>query len=1277
MNMKHRAPSIINQDGSYAFPLGPKVTTIGRENCDISINSPSVDNQHALLEYDNEQHCFVLKDLNSSSGTYVHDCRVQNAAVRLADGDFLRFGFNGLPLEFRVEQPQQQQQSTMPSIYQRQAGANHIHVITQTIPSRRSNSSTTQYPQQIDVQQNPGFSLRTRPSSAGAKKPPTFLPPPPPTQTSNPLRDSQIHPITNAWTLTNTSNPNRSLINGSFCGEVDITGQDNTEIINRVDQLEKEIKGRDGHIRELTNKVRTLEPLSSTVTNEVHSLKVELDKVKREKQMASNSVSTLRRDLQSKESDLAKLSREIEEIKNDSREKDARFQELQSKFNLHRNRTRTEADRSNKEREEKLQLAERQINELNESINRLKSQLQDTEKQLLKATQNEQKLKQEYEQTREQLVQLQQSETTLKSDLANSQRKLNQSYADIWLCFSNEEYNEDQHNIIEQIQQLQQQLDQAKNEIDHQRNIHLTTNDQFKTSFEKLIQLFTNAIQGETTVDVLSQAQQEINDADNDDDENVLGMFKRVAIIVIDTHLKLLSQMTNLTTQQSDHEQNLSKNIEKSNFAILINTIVVSIRQQCEELEREKRKFSLEEESREQTFQLKLEQVAAEKDAFWQQRLNEEYDRLREQINQLQTDYDEQSRSFAFQLQTVKIEHDEYVEKSNILQLESTQKVDELTTRLQECQQELTETRERLNELNQMNERGTQDINELEKAKNDAIEDLNGQIQVFKDQVRQFSITIVQLEKNFGEEQEKRIRLESDLENLNKNTNNSSTTSPVENIIPVIPVFTAPVTDLSYELFAYKSRVQEQEQIIISLRRDLTGMTARLSDVQGELSDKQKQALEKSESTIREQTKELNETRLKLSKLSDIVDKQTTQIETLQSDLTKSKILADQYQLLVDQRQADIQRLTKSLEQKDLVVQQVEKTTQDEGRITHELVAIGAQCKGERHEQTIGRQREALNELRARIKSLEQLRPVNSSYEKVLQQVVVLKRELAELRARQALPTDIPYLTTPSGTNSVHQQSQRHSSTTNNSEQYSEAQKIVEERAAHAETMNSLQSCDDLHNGFARRLIQILDIDDDSLSNVAPIATLTTADRYVALQQRQRITEILIQKIEMLRERLTRKEELLRDYEKDLGKLRQAEILLREKNVLLQDLETNKRTKDDEALFLRNTLRETQDTLNQEKRINSSIKLGRNIDQPQSNELIRRSGGSTATLHHHCPPDTSSKVQTVKRGLNQKIARKDYEITTLKQELNEALDTLSEQSHKVRQLELQSKDGNN
>ena len=122
--------------------------------------------------------------------------------------------------------------------------------------------------------------------------------------------------------------------------------------------------------------------------------------------------------------------------------------------------------------------------------------------------------------------------------------------------------------------------------------------------------------------------------------------------------------------------------------------------------------------------------------------------------------------------------------------------------------------------------------------------------------------------------------------------------------------------------------------------------------------------------------------------------------------------------------------------------------------MTTELVAIGAQCKGERHEQTITRQREALNELRSRVKTLEQNRPLNPSYEKVLQQVVLLKRELAEIRARQSLPTDLPFLnSTNSFVNPVP-----------SSDLPPEAQKIFEERAAHAETMNTLQSCDDLVN---------------------------------------------------------------------------------------------------------------------------------------------------------------------------------------------------------------------
>lgn len=110
-----------------------------------------------------------------------------------------------------------------------------------------------------------------------------------------------------------------------------------------------------------------------------------------------------------------------------------------------------------------------------------------------------------------------------------------------------------------------------------------------------------------------------------------------------------------------------------------------------------------------------------------------------------------------------------------------------------------------------------------------------------------------------------------------------------------------------------------------------------------------------------------------------------------------------------------------------------------------------------------------MNELRARIKSLEQLRPANPSYEKVLQQVVLLKRELAELRAKHALPTDMPFLPT-SATNSFYQQSSnsfaQSPTNTNMSDLAPDVQRLVQERTAHAETMNTLQTCDNLVRNF-------------------------------------------------------------------------------------------------------------------------------------------------------------------------------------------------------------------
>ena len=97
------------------------------------------------------------------------------------------------------------------------------------------------------------------------------------------------------------------------------------------------------------------------------------------------------------------------------------------------------------------------------------------------------------------------------------------------------------------------------------------------------------------------------------------------------------------------------------------------------------------------------------------------------------------------------------------------------------------------------------------------------------------------------------------------------------------------------ECQTYRSRLGEQDEQIRTLRRDLSGASAKLSDAQGELTEKQKRELERHKQLVIEQQRELSDHRGQMAKLSEIVDKQTRQLETLKLELTKAKSLAETY----------------------------------------------------------------------------------------------------------------------------------------------------------------------------------------------------------------------------------------------------------------------------------------------------------------------------------------------------------------------------------------------
>ena len=64
------------------------------------MQSASVDNQHATVEYLDEKEEFYLKDLKSRFGTKVNSYTLKDNIIKLARGDKIKFGKCDLIFEF-------------------------------------------------------------------------------------------------------------------------------------------------------------------------------------------------------------------------------------------------------------------------------------------------------------------------------------------------------------------------------------------------------------------------------------------------------------------------------------------------------------------------------------------------------------------------------------------------------------------------------------------------------------------------------------------------------------------------------------------------------------------------------------------------------------------------------------------------------------------------------------------------------------------------------------------------------------------------------------------------------------------------------------------------------------------------------------------------------------------------------------------------------------------------------------------------------------------------
>eukprot|EP00079_Xenopus_tropicalis_P010736 XP_002935869.2 PREDICTED: centrosomal protein of 170 kDa isoform X1 [Xenopus tropicalis] len=81
--------------GGTRHRLPREMIFVGRDDCELMLQSRSVDKQHAVVNYDSSSDVHMVKDLGSLNGTFINDVRIpEQTYITLKLDDKLRFGYD-------------------------------------------------------------------------------------------------------------------------------------------------------------------------------------------------------------------------------------------------------------------------------------------------------------------------------------------------------------------------------------------------------------------------------------------------------------------------------------------------------------------------------------------------------------------------------------------------------------------------------------------------------------------------------------------------------------------------------------------------------------------------------------------------------------------------------------------------------------------------------------------------------------------------------------------------------------------------------------------------------------------------------------------------------------------------------------------------------------------------------------------------------------------------------------------------------------------------------
>ncbi|NWY60348.1 FHAD1 protein, partial [Chionis minor] len=449
-------------------------------------------------------------------------------------------------------------------------------------------------------------------------------------------------------------------------------------------------------------------------------------------------------------------------------------------------------------------------------------------------------------------------------------------------------------------------------------------------------------------------------------------------------------------------------------------------------------------------------------------------------------------------------------------------------------------------------------------------QNLQEEVEEYKEQSKQHSLTIVALEERLLEAERRQKTLEEEKAALVEKMEGSGGLHGMSldwEPSRAAMIFLRKVRE---ELAAAQSALLSKEAIIAGLAKELGETRARMSDMRGELSEEQKVEREQNLSRLKRQERELNQLREKLSQMSSQVEEKDRALAAAAEELRYAPPCPDAAPKLLGCGEARFKPSSRGA-RRSLGENRPGFFFQEPAL---DLADLGAKCRGLRHEETIRRQKEGLAELRERVKVLEK-RQSSAVLKKGSEPLVILTKDLPEeLVQRKGLEKE------PAPVSGAEMKGGEVPGHVPNGGLRGAASSGM------ADTMDFGEKMYLDVIGALGSLMQVKE-----LSGMQPLKHLPQEEREEAGLRRRKDLELLYDKIRSLKSRLERKEEMVKDYEASAEQLRLNQASLRRCQEEMSRLEDEAHREAEEKALLKEALERTQLQLSREKRLLRAAKL--------------------------------------------------------------------------------------